>query len=441
VIKRRQWTIIGAALSVIVLAVGVSYIAYAKAHSIQHIALRTASPNPSVFNGYGPNAYASGQSGYPYAYSAPSGNVYGSDSAGPNGYAYSPPPYGYSAGAPYGSVAQVGYGYGAPQGVSIGTLPQAEFGAYLQCEFDNADPQCNQQLANGTRCGYGYTDCVAVQLSCRLPVSAGQGGGFVQMPKGPYSPDPSSTAAVSGPWEGETYDWSHARWLPVPPQWVAPDFLHYAYVDSNRAIHAVDVASGSDQVATSSGQWQLLGYQTDGIYGTTGSGQVSGLWRIPPTGGAPTKINATAYIQYVAAGYAYGVALNYPAGSTVPVVRVDLKTGAATNWFSVPGSSAQVIGVDRDGHVLIDTVDSNGYGTTQTLWAVQSANAAVKLLQGNLRFSGPTMSDRYGLWLTAFSQPNQGTYLLTTVSDASGGVHPVFDRVSDISGLLAGACN
>jgi hypothetical protein len=432
-------------VAVIVLIAAVSFgaYAYAKAHSVQPIAIHKASPTATPSSGY-LNGYPSynGLPVAPYGYGyTPPPSTYGYngvDSGGPYGYAYSPPPVGYSAGVPYGSIPQVGYGYGPPRGVSVGTLPSAEFGAYLQCEFDNADPQCNQQLANGTRCGYGYPDCVAVQLSCRLPVSSG----FQQMPQGAYSQDLSNTPAVSGPWEGETYDWSHSRWLPVPPSWVAPDFLHYAYVDGSLAIHAVDVVSGADQVVTASGaKWRLIGYEADGIYASMGDGMGPGLWRIPPAGGAATRINTADLIQYVAAGVAYGVAGVNSAGAMTPVVRVDLKTGAVSNWFSVAGSSTQVLGVDRDGHALIDTVDSNGYGSMHVLWAVQSANTAVKLLQGSLRFSGPTLSDRYGLWLTAFSQPNQGTYLLTTVSDSAGGVHPVFDRVSDAVGFLAGACN
>jgi len=101
--------------------------------------------------------------------------------------------------------------------------------------------------------------------TCRLPVSgtlAGSGG-FIQMPDGTFTADPTSQVTIpgqpdiSGLRRGLTYDPLHGEWLPVPRDWVMPDFSSYVYVGteypkvSNQpALHLVKLPSGTDTMWT-----------------------------------------------------------------------------------------------------------------------------------------------------------------------------------------------
>src|ERR1700716_3667063 len=67
-------------------------------------------------------------------------------------------------------------------------------------------------------------------ISCSLPVTmdtknggtASSQSGFITVPSGTFTPDPSGAY-------GSTYDWAYRRWLPVLAPQVLPDGSMYAY--------------------------------------------------------------------------------------------------------------------------------------------------------------------------------------------------------------------
>jgi len=294
-------------------------------------------------------------------------------------------------------------------------------------------------------------------LTCRLPVSGSLpgSGGFVQMPAGTFTTDLSSNvpfqgqADPSGLRRGFTYDPLHGRWLPVPREWVRPDFSSYVYVGAEYPrvsnmpeLHVVKLPSGADS------QWpngdQLYGYpialRPEGVYGAPGPEIIT---MVDPTG-AVTTVDQGHYGLYAVVTPTVLWAAKWSTSSggayvLTDVERIDPKTQVATTWFHLAGLTAVPIGVDGSGSpiVAVGTQLPNGRISATQIWIVPQPSTG-DAPQGRLIYSDKAHP------LTIQGQPilSAGAIWIETdkglwVDDGTG---PGIRLVSSFSGYIAGAC-
>ena len=278
-------------------------------------------------------------------------------------------------------------------------------------------------------------------LNCSLPIStvSGQQAGFLSIPSGKFTADPSAGPSA----DGLTYDRPQRRWLPVSWLQVLPDGSAYAYTREatptpfRNEIHLVDVATGSDRVIYNQGSYHVVAYQLDGIYldnhlsGTDGS---DGLWLLDPRSGSLKTFPAgrQATWGWIGAGGAWSYSLNGSRFGSNSFARMDLSTGAIETWFQVaspqppaPGSkSIRVMGFDGSQPLVQVYVDDH----TSEIWRLTAPGQATRLPDLALGPLSPPFSvaDSHGTWLIA----GDGTVYLYADS--------VFTRVAATPPLVNG---
>lgn len=265
---------------------------------------------------------------------------------------------------------------------------------------------------------------------CRLPVVWGDYSlvrtplqvGFWSLPDGGVSlaaapPDPFPVEF------GYYYDSAFARWLPVPRRAVSPDGKHYAYApyENDRVIHVVDVGTGDDHIypavpanaATSPEHYYVIDYANEGIYLALGyEGPNHGLWLMDPNSGAIRRVADVRDVKAVDGSAAWLGSVNPADPSPVPglgvqpdsVDRFDLVTGSRTNWLYKPGMGLGFIGLDHEGHPIVEA--SNGFASDDIelllLTGPGAANPIFKGswsdLNGNSGEFGNPIADRHGVW-------------------------------------------
>jgi hypothetical protein len=301
--------------------------------------------------------------------------------------------------------------------------------------------------------------------SCKLPVSGllPGSGGFLQMPGGSFKPDPASNIPAPGQADqaglrrGYTYDPVHAKWLPVPRDWVMPDFSAYVYVGnemvtSNQpALHRVDVTSGKDALWPHGAD--LYGYpvalRPEGVYGAPGP---EILVLLDPTGvrftvdsGDDGLFEVIAQSQYYATRWDTGSGNQFALGD---VYRIDANTGTAVLWFSDPSTTNVPIGLDAAGDPIIagGALSRRGQMVATHIWIASSPSTgestasgarqgalpqATLLYADNLNplvILGAPIASRGALWF----ETDHGLY---EFNDNGG-----FRQVSTFSGYISGGC-
>ena len=151
-------------------------------------------------------------------------------------------------------------------------------------------------------------------------------GGFIDTASGRFVADPDSVMVLDsakgryrtagqpylcGNWgdavlPASTYDQTHHRWLPVPPEYVSPDGARYAYAVAANSpgggVHLVDIATATDRIVPGTmdvpdTNYFVVGYLNDGVYldrfGPSGGGAI-GLWRLNPTSNAIVQVSTDA---------------------------------------------------------------------------------------------------------------------------------------------------
>lgn len=298
----------------------------------------------------------------------------------------------------------------------------------------------------------GVSGPPGLNLNCRLPVYAGgsgsggfvlfPGANFIADPRSAVSPPSPSPAATSAPPQGAgpgpgygsfglSYDAKHSRWLPVPTNWVAPDGNHYAF-PSGSAIVVVDPASGTQVQLGQGRSWGLLKVLDDRVY--AGAGDSPGFW-VLPFSGAPRQVTTVGWWRAATATAAFGTPTSaVPQGATEQVIKLDIASGAATDWFSRPNASINIVGFDFKGNPLINTQypDSNGWA----LWLTTSpTNATVIANSWEYVFiQGAPIADSYGIWFPVYVQGQNLTGIALYV--AGSGLY----WMASVGGQLAGAC-
>lgn len=290
-------------------------------------------------------------------------------------------------------------------------------------------------------------------LNCRLPVYAGQpgSGGFIAFPDGTFipeaksgvtlpSPSPGSASPQPGPgyyqgyYSGLSYDVAYKKW--VPAQWssVTPDGSRYAYPSFN-SIYVQNVTD-SKQVELGEGkQWSIVSVEADGVYASNPS--IAGLWFLPYSG-SPRQITTAGYWQAEAAGAAYGTETSaVPQGASNTILRLDLKTGASTPWFTRDGATSAVAGFDSSGNPIIYVTYFTEGGPE--VWITTSATTAVPVMgpKMGVAVNGTPIADSHGIWFSASIQNYAGTSSGQVLYVPGSGV---YDMVL-IGGQLAGGCS
>jgi hypothetical protein len=358
---------------------------------------------------------------------------------GPNGNPASPPS-GNLASAPYDNSASGAFGNPASGAYPPVALPAS--GSYPPF-YPPVSP--------------GYPGVARPPLNCQLPVFAGGpgSGGFLAFPGGAFIADPTSNVTVpptspgatptpqNGPgyqgFAGLSYDHQYSRWLPVPSNQVSPDGSRYAYTVPD-GIYVVNVANNTQSELGAGHAWSLVGVQSDSVY--AGDANAGGLWQLPISG-SPRQITNTGYWRAASSAVAYGTPTSaVPSGVTNKTIRLDLKTGAITDWFTRDGTQASVLGVDGNNAILAVTYFNP---SVTELWIASGPASASPIAGftstqwGSFGFNSYNLpvADSHGVWLAgnyAVQYGNQTTGVALYVPGS--GLY----WMSSIGGQLAGGC-
>ena len=293
----------------------------------------------------------------------------------------------------------------------------------------------------------------SLALNCRLPVYVGPSGsgGFIVFPGGTFVADPKSAVTIPSPSPSSTpppappgnypnsgigalsYDRAQSRWLPVPYTSVTPDGSRYAHVSPD-SIYVENVAGGPAIELGEGHAWTIVGVQNQGVYATIVN--EAGLWLLPFSG--PSKqITATGFWQLASAEAAYGTATSaVPDGVANIILRLDLKSGAVSDWFTRNGARSAMYGFDASGNALISV---SYYSTNaQEVWLTTGPKAAVPIFGSldGIGFNGPPISDSHGVWIPmTYNHYNTYTQGIALYVPGSG-----IWWMSSLGTQLAGGC-
>jgi hypothetical protein len=258
-----------------------------------------------------------------------------------------------------------------------------------------------------------------VNLDCRLPARLATETipGFLDLRTGHFVSDRSAgKGAIS-------YSWPARSWLPALYEDVALDGLHYAYVEgitdspgsgsppkSEGNIHVVNVATGSDRIVLRGatlaqvghpirGVWGIVSYSAEGIYvekQAFASEGLWGLWLINPDTAAVRQILPESVGDFSLGGGAAWIGSGGYNNTTIS--RIDLATGAQTEWFRKPNRFVWYLGSDSSGRPLM--MWQQEHLASSEIWVLTGP------FQGSLLYSGPqsTMpflpvaTDSHGVW-------------------------------------------
>lgn len=285
-----------------------------------------------------------------------------------------------------------------------------------------------------------------VNFSCRLPVvtsapgSAGINyhGGFIQFPAAQLTGDPQGTMVaraedvvtatapvLTGDGVVPFYDRAQSRWVPAQAGQSLADGSQYAYVSFHAStgiftVHVVTVATGSSRSFKVSELTnpQVADFGPAGVYlynqsGLGGPGE--GLWLLDPQTGAIKQVRAIARLWMVRSGYAWVARLD-PRDKTVwtpselapanSLVRIDLATGAETEWYYQAGHYPWLQGLDSSDRPVLTV----GAGDANEIWLVDQPGSAGRLVfRGNIPGLAYVQGDRDRLWFGNYD----GIYLYT----------------------------
>jgi hypothetical protein len=198
--------------------------------------------------------------------------------------------------------------------------------------------------------------------------------------------------------------------------------MHYAYVgemtpqggpdfppQSEGNLHVVDVASGADRVVLKGATlgptsqtyavWGIVQYTADGVYIEKQAYQsegLRGLWLVNPGTGSSRQV-----LPETVRDFSFGSGAAWVGNATYTntiVYRIDLATGARTEWFSKPSPFVWYEGSDASGRPLM--MWQQGPPAASEVWVLSGPS------QGSQVYSGPqsTMpfppgpTDSHGVW-------------------------------------------
>jgi hypothetical protein len=184
--------------------------------------------------------------------------------------------------------------------------------------------------------------------------------GWLTLPGGQFSPDSASQAGMS-PSGYIAWDSGAAKWLPTQPWMISPDGSIYIPQDRT-SLQIADARTGSVLRTVAPGNYNLVfAYTASGIYAEhIGMNTIPGLWRIDPSTGSVTQLQASAdpvYWALVDANGAWGT--QSTADNVTTIKRLDFSTGAITDINQPPGQdSVALVGFVGSG-VLVTLASGN----------------------------------------------------------------------------------
>lgn len=229
-------------------------------------------------------------------------------------------------------------------------------------------------------------------------------GGFITFPGGTYADDPTGlivnrygagnfvtkqTPQLSGvlnEFDVPFYDAASHRWVPAPAANAAPNGSSYAYALIGSSIadggeifvaNAADGTYRSFKVAIPAvgapNGLQVMDYDGAGVYFvvTQFEQYPIGVWRLDVATGKVTAMAQAGVVMAVRNGYAWGggVDPHDPNPPRVPasrslfdsIGRVNLATGAQSEWYYTPGRSEFLLGMSSAGWPIVSVSDAPDY--------------------------------------------------------------------------------
>src|SRR5260370_18241306 len=207
------------------------------------------------------------------------------------------------------------------------------------------------------------TQTASVFGRCRLPVivphtrtEADPWAGWLDVPAGTYSPDPSSNLA------GATtlaWDAGAGKWIPTEPSYISPDGLDFVAENAGPSvataarvpdIEIVDARTGDIVHRTSAGVAnRVVGYTRSSVYLISrGKYPQPGLWRIDTASGQLTQVSSAKGDWEIADDTAAWGTSTTP-DNIVTVKRLDLSTGVVTDVYKPADSTVIVAGFAASG--------------------------------------------------------------------------------------------
>lgn len=239
--------------------------------------------------------------------------------------------------------------------------------------------------------------------------------------------------------------WSDAinGWVPVPPQLLAADGIHYAYLNADGKIHIGNAQTGQEAFIANPFHLAPLAYLAAGVVLTQANPPPTGLWLLDPATQTISAISASSAQNFwltASGGSVWGVDSGGGLGSppskklltaqAIPNPQIINPTNTASVVYTAPaGDSIYQVAPDTKGGVLLIIT-----GSTPGLVYLPQGGAATPYQAPpgvNLAALGPLYhADAHGIWLTG----NSGVFLFNTTSGLqkiAGAVNSAFAPAGD----------
>jgi len=199
-----------------------------------------------------------------------------------------------------------------------------------------------------------------------------------------------------------TYSTQLNGWLPVQPELVAPDGLHYAYLHPDGTLRLAD-STGQEAIVPNPKKLAPIAYTAGGVVLVTNDVASTGLWLLDALSHTITQVvgpSGNDDWREVVGGVAWGVdspgVLGYPAPTKV--LRAAVQPGATSQvaYIAPAGDSIVLIAVDKQGGVMVDL---KGASPGAVYMPAGGAAAATNIGSVNLAQLGPRHhADAHGIW-------------------------------------------
>lgn len=200
-----------------------------------------------------------------------------------------------------------------------------------------------------------------------------------------------------------TYSNAAGGWLPVNPELVAPDGLHYAYLHADGTIRIAN-QGGQEAIVHNPNKLTPLAFIAAGVVLTSTTVDSNGLWLLDTTTqtiGPITGVAGTDDWREVRNGSAWGLdspgVLGYPAPTKLLTVSTTPGSTPTVAYTAPGGDSIALIATDTSGGVMIDLTGSspgiaylNSSGSASQSTAPNGTNFA--------RLGPRHHADAHGIW-------------------------------------------
>jgi hypothetical protein len=226
--------------------------------------------------------------------------------------------------------------------------------------------------------------------TCRLPVGVSGNPptvGWLELPSGRYSPDPTSVGHQSPINSAIAWDPGVGGWVATDPQYVSPDGTDYVAPIDSSTIKIIDARTGAtvSKIPTQSPYINtVIAYTRTAIYlVATGESPPPGLWKIDTSSWKLSQVSADRINWDVADGAAVWGTYDTP-DSLSRVERLNLSTGVVTELSPASQTSLYVVGFVGSGVLAVNAIGPfsaarviNPDGSSQSVQVPAALNGAL----------------------------------------------------------------